>query len=182
MHKHLGLITLHDKHFETYFSAQQLDEAVDNVAHAIDIDYKNKTPLFLAVLNGAFMFASDLLKKIEIDCEIQFVKLKSYEGTSSSGEVKELIGIPEAINGRDIIVLEDIVDTGGTIVELYQTLKNHAPKSVKTASLLLKPDAYHGEIPIDYVGIEIPNEFVVGYGLDYDGLGRNLKDLYKIKN
>jgi len=176
------LIKLHDKKFEIYLESDVIQSAIKKVAGNIDRHYQNSTPIFIAVLNGAFMFAADLLKNITIPCEIHFVKMSSYEGTTSTGDVKELIGMPKEINGRDLIILEDIVDTGTTIDKIDEILKKHTPQSTKIASLLLKPEAYHNQIKIDYVGMEIPNEFVVGYGLDYDGLGRNYKDIYKIKN
>ena len=137
-------------------------------------------PLFLVVLNGAFMFASDLFKKLTIECEISFVKLSSYSGTTSTETVKHLIGINEDLKGRNIILVEDIVDTGITIVHMMEELKKYEPADVKIATLLLKPEKYDKGYAIDYVAIEIPNDFIIGYGLDYDGFARNLPDIYKI--
>ncbi|MBL7917613.1 MAG: hypoxanthine phosphoribosyltransferase, partial [Bacteroidia bacterium] len=135
-------------------------------------------PVFLVVLNGSFMFASDLLKKVNIPCEISFIKVASYHGTSSTGNVTELIGLTENITNRTVVIVEDIVDTGITLEKLVTVLKGKNVKQIKVASALLKPDSYKKNIIVDYVGIEIKNEFVIGYGLDYDGMGRNLKDIY----
>lgn len=150
------------------------------MAQQINTDLKNEMPLFVAVLNGSFMFAADLMKQIEIPCEISFVKMASYHGTESTGKVNELIGLNQNIEGRTVVVIEDIVDTGNTIEKLTSMLKDKKVKSFKIATALFKPSVYKKDIKIDYVGIEIPNDFVVGYGLDYDGLGRNLKDILVI--
>jgi hypoxanthine phosphoribosyltransferase len=173
-------VQLHDKRFSISISAEKIDQAIQVVADKINRDYKGKRPLFLIVLNGAFMFASDLLKKITIDCETSFVKLSSYSGTTSTHVVRELIGLDEALNDRDVIVIEDIIDTGITMENTIQKLKHLQAKDVKIATLLYKPNAFQKDYAIDYVGIEIPNDFIVGYGLDYDGLGRNLPCIYKI--
>jgi hypoxanthine phosphoribosyltransferase len=175
-------IKLHDKIFEPYLSEEKILQAVDSMAQKINADYKGKCPLIIPVLNGAFMVAADLLKRINIDCEISFTKLSSYSGTSTTGTVKNLIGLGNDVEGRDIILLEDIVDTGITLEKLEVEVEKFKPKSVKVATLLLKPEAYHFRIPLGYVGLEIPNKFIVGYGLDYDGLGRNLKDIYVVTN
>jgi len=174
----MEIITVKDKAFKPYISAQDLQSSVEEVAEQINNDYKGSEPLFLGVLNGSFMFFSDLLKLIELECQVSFVKLASYEGTSTTGKVNELIGLSESIEGRDVIIVEDIVDTGNTLVKLYDILLKGNPKSIKIATLLYKPEAYKKEHPIDYVGLEIPNAFVLGYGLDYDGLGRNLSSIY----
>jgi len=173
-------VQLHDKRFSVSIAADKIDDAVQQVADQINIDYKGKNPLFLVVLNGAFMFASDLFKKLTIDCEVSFVKLSSYSGTSSTHVVRELIGLDEALTDRNVIVVEDIIDTGITMENTIQKLKHLQAADVKIATLLYKPLAFQKEYPIDYIGIEIPNDFIVGYGLDYDGLGRNLPDIYKI--
>ncbi len=173
-------VQLHDKRFSVSISAEKIDQAVQVVADNINRDYKGKRPLFLIVLNGAFMFASDLLKKINIDCETSFVKLSSYSGTTSTHVVRELIGLDEVLTDRDVIVIEDIIDTGITMENTIQKLKHLQAKDVKIATLLFKPNAFQKDYAIDYVGIEIPNDFIVGYGLDYDGLGRNLPCIYKI--
>ncbi|MBA3663837.1 MAG: hypoxanthine phosphoribosyltransferase [Bacteroidetes bacterium] len=172
------LITIKDKQFRPYLSAEQIESAVKNVAAKINKELENETPVFLVVLNGSFMFASDLLKEVTIPCEISFIKVASYHGTSSSGSVSELIGLTEDISGRTVVIVEDIVDTGITLEKLVAILQRKNVKQIKVASALLKPDSYKKDYKIDYVGIEIPNDFVVGYGLDYEGLGRNLKEIY----
>lgn len=169
-----------DKCFIKSIDRLELAKAVSKVAKNINHDYHGKSPLFLCVLNGSFMFASDLMKEIDLACEISFIKLSSYQGTSSTGQVRTIMGFNENIEGRDIIVLEDIVDTGHTITRLFQNLYEMKPASVKIATMLFKPAALQVDLKPDYVGIVIPNEFILGYGLDYDGFGRNLADIYKI--
>jgi hypoxanthine phosphoribosyltransferase len=178
----MDIITVKDKSFKPYISEEELQTSVEKVASKINDDYKGCTPIFLGILNGSFMFFGDLLKSIDLECTVSFVKLASYEGTSSTGEVNELIGLSEDISGRDIILVEDIVDTGNTLVKLYEILSEKNPKSIKIATLLYKPEAYKKHHPIDYVGLEIPNAFVLGYGLDYDGLGRNLSSIYVLND
>ncbi len=174
-------VKLHDKCFEVMIPAEQIARAVKEVAARLNEDYKDKpTPLFLGVLNGSFMFMSDLIKEIEFNCELSFVKLASYSGTSTTGKVQELIGLKNNIEGRDIIVVEDIVDTGESISHLMRSLSGHSPKSVEVATLFFKPDSYAKDFPIKYRAMNIGNEFIVGYGLDYDQLGRNLKDIYVV--
>lgn len=173
-------INLHGKEFEPYLNEEAIQQAVNKVALKINTDYQNETPLFIPVLNGAFMFAADLLKALTINCELTFTKLSSYSGTSTTGTVKTLIGLGHDIKNRDVVIIEDIIDTGITLSKLIEQVHAFQPKSVKIATLLLKPEAYHHKIPIDYVGLEIPNRFIVGYGLDYDGLGRNLSKIYVI--
>ncbi|MCA0430444.1 MAG: hypoxanthine phosphoribosyltransferase [Bacteroidetes bacterium] len=173
-----NLVTLKDKQFKPYLDENKIAFAVKNLAKKINTDLENEFPIFLVVLNGSFMFASDLLKEITIPCQISFIKLASYHGTSSTGTVSELIGLSEDLSNRTIVVVEDIVDTGTTIEKLEVVLQRKNVKQIKIVTALLKPDAYKKERKIDYVGIEIPNDFVVGYGLDYDGLGRNLKEIY----
>lgn len=173
-------VKLHDKEFKISIPAKEIDESVSKVADKINADYEGKNPLFIIVLNGAFMFASDLLKKIHIDCEITFVKLSSYVGTKSSHVVREVIGLDKSLSGRNVIVVEDIIDTGITMHDTLPKLKQMDAADVKIATLLFKPNAFQKDFPIDYIGMEIPNDFIVGYGLDYDGLGRNLADIYKI--
>jgi hypoxanthine phosphoribosyltransferase len=146
------------------------------------VELKDKKPLFLSVLNGSFMFASDLMKKITIDCEISFVKVASYNGISTSGSIKSLIGLNEDIKGRTIVIIEDIVDTGLTIESVVKQLELMEPAEIKIATLLYKPEAYRKKLQLDYVAIVVPNDFLVGYGLDYDGLGRNLPDIYVLDN
>lgn len=169
-----------DKTFEKSIDYGRIQTAVEQLGTAIRKDAGDNAPLFLCVLNGSFMFAADLFKVYDGPCEISFIKLASYRGTSSSEEVKTLIGLNEDIRGRDVIILEDIIDTGITISHLVEDLKAYAPRSVRIATLLLKPDALRSQVNPDYVGLEIPNDFIVGYGLDYNGFGRNLRDIYKI--
>ncbi|MGL5913274.1 MAG: hypoxanthine phosphoribosyltransferase [Bacteroidales bacterium] len=177
-------IRLHDKSFDLSISGIQIDEAIQVLADKINADYKNinEPPLFLSVLNGAFMFSANLTKRITVPCEISFVKLASYHGERSSGKVTELIGISDILRDRHIIILEDIVDTGNTYEALMTTLQRHAPKSVKIATMLFKPGVYNKQLPVDYAAIHIPNNFIVGYGLDYNGLGRNLPNIYTVQN
>ena len=169
-----------DKEFGIYLTAAEIDQAVSRVAASINKDLKGKTPLFIVVLNGAFMFASDLLKKIELENNITFVKLSSYSGTRSSRVVKELIGLNEVIKGRTVVIIEDIIDTGLTMQRMLEILQQQEVDEVKIATLVFKPEAFKGDYPIDYIGLDIPNDFILGYGLDYDGYGRNLPDIYRI--
>ncbi|WP_428223375.1 hypoxanthine phosphoribosyltransferase [Flavobacterium sp.] len=173
-------IKLHDKYFKSFIEAQELDFAIANVAQQIKDDFQDEVPVFVGVLNGAFMFMSDLMKQYDAPCELSFVKLASYEGTQSTNEVKQLIGLNQNLEGRSVIIVEDIVDTGNTIEELKTIFKQQKVKHLKIATLFFKPEAYTKDIKLDYVGIRIPNKFIVGYGLDYDGLGRNLKEVYQL--
>jgi len=169
-----------DKEFELSISSEKIQKAVKSVADSLNNDFKDKNPLFIVVLNGAFMFASDLLKLTNFDSNISFVKFASYEGDSSTGKVKQLIGFNEEVEGKDIVILEDIVDTGLTLSEIVSQLNELNPASIKIATLLYKPDACKANLTLDYIGISIPNDFIVGYGLDYDGRGRNLEDIYAV--
>ncbi|MBD2721812.1 MULTISPECIES: phosphoribosyltransferase [Hymenobacter] len=171
-------ITIHNKAFRPYLSAAQLDEAVTELAARLSAEYAGRQPLFVVVLTGGFMFASDLLKKYTGECEIVFIRVASYEGTESSGLVQEILGLREEVQGRDLIIVEDIVDTGTTMHHLLPTLLAKGPASVEIAALFFKPASLRHELTVRYVAREIPNDFVVGYGLDYDGLGRNLPDVY----
>jgi hypoxanthine phosphoribosyltransferase len=174
-------IKLNDKEFQLSIPEDTIKDSIRNIAAGINKDLAGgEPPLFLAVLNGAFMFAADLFKELTINCEVSFVKLASYQGTSSTGNVKQLIGLNENLADRRVIILEDIVDTGMTINNLIKQVKGYSPRDVRVATLLFKPDACQEEVKLDYVGMEIPNDFIVGYGLDYDGLGRNYKDIYKV--
>lgn len=173
-------IQLYDKAFTPFISAQEIDFALTNIAKQIEDDFTDETPVFVGVLNGAFMVVSDLLKKYNGPCEVSFIKLASYDGTQSSGEVKQLIGLNQNLEGRTVVVIEDIVDTGSTLEELKELFKKQNVKHFKIATLFLKPDAYKKDIKLDYVGIRIPNKFIVGYGLDYNGLGRNLPEVYQV--
>jgi len=175
-------VKIKDKEFAISISSDKIQNAIKQVASKINNDYVWQQPLFIAVLNGSFMFAADLFKNLAIECEISFIKVSSYQGTQTTEDVKELIGLNQNIEGRRIIILEDIVDTGITLDTTIAKLKKHKPADIKVATLLYKPEAFKNQFIIDYVGIEIPNDFIVGYGLDYDGLGRNLSDIYKIIN
>lgn len=174
------MIQVKDKHFEMLISEDELLAKISSLAHQINNDYNNSRPLFIAVLNGSFMFASDLLKEVNVECEISFVKVASYEEMESSGNVKQLIGLNENIFKRDVIIIEDIVDTGKTISKMLDEFKSLGAKSVEVVSLFQKPKSKQISDSIKYIGFELPDSFVLGYGLDYDGLGRNLKDLYNL--
>lgn len=174
------MIHLHDKTFEPFISAEEIDFAIANMAKQMDDDFFDETPVFVGILNGSFMVMSDLMKHYRGMCEVSFMKLTSYEGTQSTNDVKQLIGINENLEGRTVVIVEDIVDTGNTIEELKAIFKEKKVKHLKIATLFFKPEAYKKDIKIDYVGIRIPNKFIVGYGLDYDGLGRNLQDVYQL--
>lgn len=176
----MPIVQLHDRKFQPFIPYQKIQESIQTLAAQINQDYAGKEPLFVAVLNGSFMFAADLLKEIQLPCQVSFVKLASYHGISSTGSVTELIGFTENVEGRDVIIVEDIVDTGVTLEKVLHIFQHKNCASIKIATLLLKPDAYKKPAKIDYVCMEIPNEFIVGYGLDYDGMGRNLKDIYKV--
>lgn len=174
------MIHLHDKTFEQFISAEEIDFALANMAKQMDDDFFDETPIFIGVLNGAFMVMSDLMKHYKGMCEVSFVKMSSYQGTESTGVVQELIGLNQNLEGKTVVIVEDIVDTGKTISELKNILKSHNVKHLKIATLFFKSDAFTENIKIDYVGIRIPNKFIVGYGLDYDELGRNLQDVYQL--
>ncbi|MBP3344351.1 MAG: hypoxanthine phosphoribosyltransferase [Bacteroidales bacterium] len=174
-------IKVHDKYFKLYMSNQQIEESIQNVADKLNNDLKDvDTPIFLSVLNGSFMFTASLMQKIEFQCDIVFIKLASYEGTSSSGNVKQIMGLTKSVEGKTVVVVEDIVDTGGTIEELYKILKDAGAADVKICTLMYKPGSYSKNIPVDYVANSIPNDFILGFGLDYDQLGRQYKDVYVI--
>jgi hypoxanthine phosphoribosyltransferase len=173
-------IKLHDKTFDTYLSEKEIQEKIKNIAGQLNKDYDGKKPLFIAILNGSFMFAADLFKYLTIDAEICFIKLASYKGMKSSGHVITAIGLDQDLYGREVVIIEDIVDTGKTLNEFLPKLDHQQPKSLKIAALLHKPEATQFPLTIDYLGFRIPNKFVVGYGLDYDGLGRNLKEIYQL--
>lgn len=176
-------VTLNDRTFEVMIPAEEIDRAVSAVAERINADYADKErPLFVGVLNGSFMFLSDLIKKIDFTCELSFVKLASYEGTRSTGSVECLLGLNGDIAGRHIIIIEDIVDTGRSIARMYADLQAKNPASIEVCTLFFKPGSYSQPHPIRYRALEIGNEFIVGYGLDYDQLGRNLKDIYVVTN
>jgi hypoxanthine phosphoribosyltransferase len=173
-------VTLHDKTFKSYLTEEEILQAIQAMAARINADYEGEKPLFLAVLNGAFMFAADLMKEISIACEISFLRVSSYQDMNSTGQVSEVIGLKENVQDRLIIILEDIVDTGQTVYALLQNLTGKEPASIEIAALLLKPECVQHPLQVKYIGRSIPNDFVVGYGLDYNGLGRNLRDIYVV--
>ena len=173
-------IKLHDKYFKPYISEKKIAKAIQSLAKQIEEDFKDEVPLFIGILNGSFMFVADIIRQYSYDCEVSFVKLASYEGTSSTGTIKQLVGLNEDIEGRSVIILEDIIDTGNTLQEIYDIFEDKKVTKLKIATLFFKPDVFKKELPIDYIGISIPDKFIVGYGLDYDGLGRNLADIYKL--
>ncbi|MEO8765816.1 MAG: hypoxanthine phosphoribosyltransferase [Ginsengibacter sp.] len=176
----MASIKVHDKEFIPYISSKEIEEQVARVASDINRDYQDKKPLFIAILNGAFIFAADLFKNITLDAEICFIKLASYKGVKSTGKVITAIGLDVDLYGREVIIIEDIVDTGKTLSQFLPQLEHHHPASLRIASLLHKPDAMVHPIKIDYLGFTIPDKFVIGYGLDYDGLGRNIKEIYQL--
>ncbi|MEI6755115.1 MAG: hypoxanthine phosphoribosyltransferase [Paludibacter sp.] len=176
----MSIIQIKDKKFALSIPEVEIQRAVRNVADAINRDLADKDPLFICVLNGAFMFAGDLMKTVTIPCEITFVKLSSYEGLYTTGKVKEVIGLNESVVGRNVVVVEDIVDTGITMERILESLNAKGAKDIKIVTFLQKPDALKRDITVDYAAMKIPNDFIVGYGLDYDGYGRNLKDIYTV--
>jgi hypoxanthine phosphoribosyltransferase len=176
----MATITVHDKNFEPYLTAEEIDSRIRFIAHQLNTDYTGKRPLFIAILNGSFIFASDLFKELTIDAEICFIKLASYKGSKSTGHVITAIGLDMDLFGRDVVILEDIVDTGKTLNEFLPQLRHQQPASLKIVALLHKPEATVFPIHIDYLGFSIPDRFVVGYGLDYDGLGRNIPEIYRL--
>jgi hypoxanthine phosphoribosyltransferase len=174
-------VTIIDRDFELFIPYEKIRSVVEEMAEKMNTDFNGKNPLFICILNGSFMFATELFKRISLlDAEISFIKLASYSGISTTGNVKELIGLNEDLTGRVIVVLEDIVDSGITIAKTIEQIQAKNPAEIKIATLLLKPDALKTKVQLDYVGIEIPNDFIVGYGLDYNGRGRNLIDIYKV--
>ena len=173
-------ITLHDCSFSTYIYEEEIIARIHMLAEQLEQDYAGKNPLFLAVLNGSFMFTADLMKRINMPCEISFIRMASYQNMQSTGSVKQILGLTEDIQGRDVIVIEDIVDTGHTVHALLQQLREKNPASIEIVTLLMKPECLQHQLEVKYVAKSIPNDFVVGYGLDYNGLGRNLRDIYKI--
>lgn len=176
-------VNIHDKTFELYIPYEKIRSVIEVMAEKMNTDFAEKDPLFVCILNGSFMFAAELFKRIDLmKAQITFVKLASYHGDKTSGEVKQLIGFNENVAGRTVVVLEDIVDTGITLDNILEQLRLLKPAEIKVATLLLKPDALKKEVQLDYIGLKIPNDFIVGYGLDYNGLGRNLIDIYSVVN
>jgi hypoxanthine phosphoribosyltransferase len=176
----MNKIKIKNKEFQLSIPTEQINKRITEIADSINADMNGKEVIFLAILNGAFMFASDLIKKITLRNRISFLKLASYEGAVSTGKVKQLIGINEVLKGYSVVIIEDIVDTGRTLDSITKQLQGFEPDEVKIASMLYKPEAYKGNLTIDYIGFEIPDAFVVGYGLDYDGYGRNLEGIYTL--
>ncbi len=175
------MIRIHDKQFVPFLSASQIDSAIARMAQEIADDIDDEVPIFIGVLNGSFMFVSDFMKHYNKPCELSFIKLSSYQGTSTTEKINELIGLGIDVKNRTVIILEDIIDTGNTLVVLYDLFKDKQVKNFKVATLFFKPDAYKKDLPIDYIGMEIPHKFIVGFGLDYDEQGRNLPEVYQLK-
>lgn len=173
-------VKIHDKEFGISISAAEIQKRIAELGKQISTELDGKRPLFVAVLNGAFLFAADLLKNVSCECEITFVRVASYAGTQSTGQVRNLVGLNENIEGRIVILVEDIVDTGDTAVYLIEEMKKSRPAEIRIASLLLKPKALKHKLKVDYTGFEVPNDFLVGFGLDYDGIGRNLNNIYTL--
>ena len=173
-------VRIHDKEFKVSITAGEIQKRIAELGKQVSREMDGKKPMFVAVLNGAFLFAADLLKNVSCECEITFVRVSSYAGTQSTGQVRNLVGLNEKIEGRTIILVEDIVDTGDTAMYLINEMKKERPLEIKIASLLLKPKALKHKLHVDYTGFEVPNDFLVGYGLDYDGIGRNLNDIYTL--
>lgn len=177
----MSVIRIHDREFVKSITNEEINVEVKRVAEMINKDYAGKRPLLLGVLNGCFMFVSDLMKNLEIECEVSFVKFSSYQGSETTGVVNQVMGLNESIAGRDVIIVEDIVDTGLTMHKMLETLAGNKPASLAIASLFLKPARLRVPVEVKYSAFEIPDRFIVGYGLDYDGLGRNLPDIYDVK-
>ncbi|MDR1090115.1 MAG: hypoxanthine phosphoribosyltransferase [Prevotella sp.] len=175
-------VKIKDKEFELFLTQYVIENAIDKVAAQLNKDMAGKDPLFVCVLNGSFIYAAELMKRVTIPCEVSFVKVASYKGAASTGKLKEIYGLEEDIKDRTVVIVEDIVDTGYTMTLMLEQLNCDEPKEIFVSTLLLKPDALKQPVQLDYVALEIPNDFIVGYGLDYDGYGRNLSDIYKIKN
>lgn len=175
-----GQIKVHDKYFEMFISQESIEERILKLSEKMNLDLADKTPLFLGILNGSFMFAAELFKNLNFDCNVSFLKLASYQGTSTSGKIKQLIGLNEDLTGRTVVIIEDIIDTGITMENIVKQIRGFNPEQILISCLLLKPEAYNNCYPVDYCCFEIPNDFIVGYGLDYNGFGRNLKHIYKI--
>lgn len=176
----MSIVKVKDKTFKTFIPEEEIQRRVKAVAEKLNKDMAGKNPLFLAVLNGSFIFAADLMRYITIPCEISFVKLASYEGTTSTGKVKEVVGINQDLKGRTVVIVEDIVDTGHTMKHMLESLSKHNPESLHICTLLVKPGKLQVPLNIEYPAMEIPNDFIVGYGLDYDQQGRNLRDIYTV--
>ena len=177
----MARVTVNGKSFRMSIPEADILREVDRVAAELNRDMAGANPIFLCVLNGAFMFAADLMKRVTMPCEISFVKLSSYAGTQSTGDVRQLIGLSDSLRGRNVVIVEDIVDSGLTMLRLLDLVREHEPRDVRICSLLVKPDKLKVDLHVDYVAMEIPNDFIVGYGLDYDGMGRNLPSIYTLE-
>lgn len=175
------IIKLHDKFFKHYIDAAQIDKAIDSLVNQVLDDLDDEEPVFIGILNGSFMFMADFIRKYPSHCQVNFVKLASYQGTQSTGKVNQVIGLTESLEGKTVVILEDVIDTGNTLAKIYDIFEGMKLKELKLATLFFKPDVFKKELPIDYIGISIPDRFIVGYGLDYNELGRNLKDIYELK-
>jgi hypoxanthine phosphoribosyltransferase len=176
----MNKIEVDGKNFELFLENELIAKRIRLIGIQLNVDYENRCPVFIGILNGSFLFMADLLKEIQLACEVEFIRVSSYHGTRSTGRIKEVLGLPGDLENRDVIVVEDIVDTGFTLSHVLEKISRQKPASLKVCSLLFKPAALLSPIPaLNYVGFEIPNEFVLGYGLDYNGLGRNLKDIYR---
>lgn len=179
----MEVIKLHDKRFKPFIKKEDIAKYVKSIANELASDLgKDEIPIFIAILNGSFMFAADFLREYPHDCHISFVKLASYEGVNSSGKIRQLVGINEDLEGKTIVILEDIIDTGNTLTEIYEIFRQRKIKKLVIATLFFKPDVFRKELHIDYIGKSIEDKFIVGYGLDYDGLGRNLPDVYQFSD
>lgn len=176
----MAAIKVHDKEFSIYINEANLQKRIKELANELNKDYKGKKVLFIAILNGSFMFAADIFKHLTIDCEISFIKIASYKGLQSTGETLTLIGLDKDLHEKNVVILEDIIDTGSTMFNFMPRMLHQQPQSIKIVTLLHKPEATKHPLQIDYVGFSIPNKFVVGYGLDYDGLGRNYPEIYQL--
>lgn len=174
-------VKIGEREFEEFLTKETIHTAIDNIATRMNKDLEGKNPLFICVLNGSFVFASELIQRISTQCEVSFVKMSSYAGTASTGNVKEIYGLQEDIAGRTVVIVEDIIDTGRTMVQMLQQLGEKNPKEIFVSTLLLKPDALEQPVQMDYIALEIPNDFIIGFGIDCDGYGRNLPSIYKLK-
>lgn len=175
-------VKLHDKEFEVFIGEDELKNINKDLGDLINKDYEGKMPIILSILNGSFIFAADLVRTFSFPLTIEFVRYSSYEGTESTGKITKILGLKTDIKGKDILIIEDIIDTGATLHQALKDLWSQEPRSIKVVSLLLKPDSLQHVVPVDYIGKSIPNDFVVGYGLDYDELGRDLPSIYKLKS
>lgn len=178
----MSIVKLHDKYFKTFISAEKIDQAIKKMAALIEQDCKGEIPIFIGILNGSFIFTADFVRAFNGNCQISFVKLSSYQDINSTGKVKQLVGLSEDLENRTVIILEDIIDTGNTLEEIFEIFRTKKVKQLKIATLFFKPDVFRKGLPIDYIGISIPDKFIIGYGLDYNGLGRNFADIYQLTN